>query len=492
MKKLLSLAFILAGFYASAQQDLTLYHMRYVPQSSFTNAAFTPEAKVYVGMPGISGIYFGATNSGFKWKDLVTYQTVADTFNLKLDVPGALGKMKEKNLFSQEFRADLLNLGFKIGNNHLAFNISSRQKFSFSYTRDMFALLLIGNGITPAESKALYGTENYGFLGETANLSGTGVNFTQFTEFGVKFSRTFLDKKLSVGVRPKMLLGSVNLQTKKSDLTLTTDAETFALSSAGGYELNTCLPSALFVPSAKSLEDNPTNPKNDSLNINAVGIGSNIGFGIDIGMTYLLSEKFEVSAAINDLGFITWKGNPKNYKANDFQIDFKGISGFEDDLLNNSNATGQTAADSATSQLTRVRDSLFAAIKPDTTFNSYSTGIGAKFNLGARYAFTKRQSVAVLFSGQMIAKQFKPSVSLSYNFRLYKWLGVTAAYNTFNGSYTNLGAGLSFNIFPVQFHFITDNLFALSPASTRYVHARFGMNLVFGHDKKDNKENRTF
>jgi len=492
MKKLLSLAFILAGFYANAQQDLTLYHMRYVPQSSFTNAAFTPEAKVYVGMPGISGIYFGATNSGFKWKDLVKYETVADTFNLKLDVPGALGKMKEKNLLSQELRIDLLNLGFKIGNNHLAFNVSSRQKFSFAYTRDLFALLLVGNGLTPAESEDLYGSENYGFLGETADLSGTGVNFTQFTEFGVKYSRTFLDKKLSVGVRPKVLLGSINFQTKRTDLTLTTDAETFALSSSGGYEINTSFPSALFVPSAESLRDNPDDPKKDSLNINAIGIGSNIGFGIDLGMTYLLSEKFEVSAAINDLGFISWKGNPKNYNANDFQIDFKGISGFEDELLNDQNANGQTAQDTATSKLNQLGDTLLGAFTPDTTFNPYTTGIGAKFNLGARYAFTKRQSVAVLFSGQMIARQFKPAVSLSYNFRLYKWLGATAAYNTFNGSYTNLGVGLSFNIFPVQFHFITDNLFALSPASTKYVHARFGMNLVFGHDKKDNKEKRNF
>jgi hypothetical protein len=479
MKKLLSIAFILTGFYASAQQDLTLYHMRYVPQSSFTNAAFTPEAKVYVGIPAISGIYFGATNSGFKWKDLVKYEQVADSFNLKLDVPGALGKMNEKNLLSQELRIDLLNLGFKIGNNHIAFNVSSRQKFSFAYTRDMFALLFVGNGLTPAESQATYGTENYGFLGETADLSGTGLNFTQFTEIGVKYSRTFLDKKLSVGLRPKVLLGSINLQTKRTDLTLSTDAETFALSSNGGYEINTNFPAGL-IPDSGSIAYNP------------ISLGNNIGFGIDLGMTYLLSDKFEISAAINDLGFISWKGNPKNYNANDFQIDFKGISGFEDDLLNNQNATGQTAEDSVANQLNQLRDTLLAAFTPDTTFNPYSTGIGAKFNLGARYAFTKRQSVAVLLSGQMIARQFKPAVSLSYNFRLYKWLGATAAYNTYNGSYTNLGVGLSFNIFPVQFHFITDNIFALSPASTRYVHARFGMNLVFGHDKKANKEKRSF
>lgn len=478
MKKILSIAFVLAGLVANAQQDLTLYHMRYVPQSNFTNAAFTPEAKVYVGMPGISGIYFGAANNGFRWNELVTLETVADSFKLKLDVPNALSKMGEKNQFTQEFRLDYINFGFKVKNNHFALNISPRQKFSLSYTRDMLALILVGNGLTPAESKSLYGSEDYGFLGETADLSGTGINFTQFTEIGIKYSRTFLDEKLSIGVRPKLLLGLVNLQTKRGDLTLTTDAETFALSATGGMEINSSTPTG-FISDSGAVEIG-----------SLVGFGSNIGFGMDIGATYLLSEKLELSAAINDLGFITWKSNPKNYVTTDFDVSFAGIAGFEDQYFDEGSTT--SASDSAQSQLQNLADTLLAAFTPDTSTNSYTTGIGARFNIGARYAFTKRQSVALLLAGQVVANQFKPALSVSYNFRLYKWLGATAAYNAYSRSFTNLGVGLSFNIFPVQFHFITDNIFALSPSSTKYVHARFGMNLTIGHNKKDNKEKRTF
>lgn len=450
--------------------------MRYVPQSNFTNAAFTPEAKVYVGMPGLSSIYFGATNNGFRWNDLVSLQTVSDSFKLNLDVPKALGAMKEKNIFAQEFRMGYFNFGFKLGNNHLAFNMSARQKFSFTYTRDMVALLLVGNGLTPAESNAIYGTEDYGFLGETADLTGTGINFTQFTEIGVKYSRSFLDEKLRIGVRPKLLIGLINLQTKRGDLTLNTDAETFALTTTGGMEINSSVPGG-FLPDTGSIQIG-----------SLLGIGNNMGFGMDIGATYLLSEKLELSAAINDLGFISWKNNPKNYITNDFDITFAGLKGFEDEFLDETNI----ASDSAESQLSQLVDTLLATFTPDTTTNNYTTGIGARFNLGARYAFTKRQSVAVLLAGQMVAKQFKPAVSIAYNIRLYKWLGATAAYNAYNRSFTNLGVGLSFNIFPVQFHFITDNIFALSPSSTKYVHARFGMNLTFGYNKKDNKEKRTF
>ena len=477
IKGLLSLLIVGSGITASAQQDYTLYHMRYVPQSSFTNAAFTPEAKVYVGLPGLSGLYFSASNNGFKWSDLLRPEdTPGAEKALVVDAPNALSKMKKLNLFSQEFRADIINFGLKVGNNHFAFNISTREKFSIAYTRDMFGLLLIGNGLTAAESQAEYGTEDFGYLGGTADLSGTGVNFTQFQEIGIKYSRTFLDEKLSIGARPKILLGSVNLQSKKTDLTLSTDEETFALTTTGGMEINTSLPAAF--------------TDSDGFGIGDLGFADNKGFGLDLGATYLITEQIELSASINDLGFIRWANNPKNYITDDFEITFKGISGFEDELISGNNPEAGT--DTVSSTLSEFADSLVSTITPDTTYEAYSAGIGANFNIGGRYAFTKRHSVAALLSGRMVARQFKPALSLSYNFRLYKWLGVTAAYNAYSRSYTNLGMGLSFNLFPVQFHIITDNIWAISPATTRAFHARFGINLVFGHDKGDMKEKRNF
>lgn len=470
----------LSGLKASAQQDLTIYNMRYIPQASYSNAAFIPEAKVYFGMPGMSGLYFNASHNGFKWKDLVEKEMVGDSFKLNLTIPNALNSMRPLNLFTEELRMDLFNFGLKLGDNHIGINVTSRQTFSFAYSRDLFALLLVGNGLTAAESKALYGSENYGFLDKAADLSGSGINFSQYTEIGFKYTRVLMNEKLTIGVRQKLLLGSVNFQTKKTNFTLQTDPASFALTGAGGYEFNSSVPSG-FLPDSNGFK----------FSANTM-FGSNIGFGLDVGATFKLTEKFEVNAAANDLGYISWKGNPKNYIAQDFQIEFRGLTGFEDQLLSDPNANQQATTDTIQAQLSNLVDTLVSAFLPDTTYNAYTTGIGAKFNVGARYALTKRQSVAGMISVNSVAHQLKPALSLAYNFRFHKWFGFTAAYNAYNNSFTNIGAGLSFNIFPLQIHVISDNIFSIDPSGTKNVNVRFGMNWVFGHDKKELKGKRNF
>ena len=59
MKKhlIIALVSILFIHQADAQEDLTFYHLgATTPQSSIRNASFTPDAKFYISLPGLSGI----------------------------------------------------------------------------------------------------------------------------------------------------------------------------------------------------------------------------------------------------------------------------------------------------------------------------------------------------------------------------------------------------------------------------------------------------
>ena len=60
MKKniiLISLLLVIR-FAASAQMDLTLYNMKSIPQSGYSNPAAIPLSRVYVGLPVMSSVYF--------------------------------------------------------------------------------------------------------------------------------------------------------------------------------------------------------------------------------------------------------------------------------------------------------------------------------------------------------------------------------------------------------------------------------------------------
>ena len=138
MKKIIIALLVFASGAVYAQQDLTLYNMRYLHQASFTNPAFFPECKVNVGIPALSGTHIRLGNSGFVYKDFVELQSDK---SLTLTPIKALGAMKDLNYLDQEFRSDIIHFGFRLKQkNYVSLNISVREQFRLSYPQDIFTL----------------------------------------------------------------------------------------------------------------------------------------------------------------------------------------------------------------------------------------------------------------------------------------------------------------------------------------------------------------
>jgi hypothetical protein len=78
----------------------------------------------------------------------------------------------------------------------------------------------------------------------------------------------------------------------------------------------------------------------------------NMGFGLDIGATYNISEKIMVSAALTDLGFIKWKTDVTNLQAKG-RFEFSGI-----DLSDFINGT-KTMDELGTETLESLKDNYF-------------------------------------------------------------------------------------------------------------------------------------
>lgn len=448
MKKLkgLFLLFVLPGFLL-AQQSFTLYNMDHIPQRNMVNPALIPNAKVNVGIPVLSSVYFNFSNSGFKYSDLIRKR--ADD-SLYFDFDNMISKLTKNNFISSSFSDDILFFGFRKGKNYFSFNCTEKVETRFRYPKDFINFIWRGNAP---------------FLGEELKFN-FGLDYTHYREYGVGFTRE-LNEKLTVGGRFKYLYGMENIWTEKSDITFQTEPEFFALTATSDVIINTSNIDS--TNSEESFSDYAFKRKNT-------------GFGIDAGATYKYNDKLSFSASVLDLGYIKWRSNVVNFKSNNPGGSFT----YEGVPLNY-----YVTKDSAT--IDEAVDKMLDTIK--TTFEigrhheSYTNWLSPRMYIGAHYQVSDKQKAGAIIYSQYFDGTIHPGLSLSYALKVKKLLNISATYSIYNRSWNNLGGGISLNAGPVQLYLISDNILgAILPQHTKNVNLHFGLNLTFGRAKNTTKE----
>jgi outer membrane protein OmpA-like peptidoglycan-associated protein len=453
---LLGFLFALLATKVQAQADLTLYNMNWIPQSMYQNPALTPPTRVNIGLPGISSIYGQAGNTGFAWKNL--FMLEGDSLVATPDV--MLEKLGKKNFMMGNANLDLLSFGFKSGERgYISFNLTERFYSRFTYTDDLMRLGLKGN--VP-------------FLGQSAEISGSGVDAGYYHEVGIGYTRDLDEEgKIKVGGRLKYLNGVANVQTKSNQISLFTDADFFYLTGDVDATLNTS--------GINRFADS------DSLNDPAPGemiLGKNHGAGIDLGFQWeIVPEKVRLSGSLIDLGFIRWKNDPLNYSTSNATFTFEGLD------VADFPSGDSVNAEYFDSLLTAIGDSMVGIFNPDTSYNAYTTMTIPRFYIGGNYLINESMDAGLLFAGEVYKGTFRPSLTASYNLRVGRVLQLSASWSYVNRSFLNPGFGFSVNGGPVQLYAATDNLLSFfSPQSTRQAHLHAGINLTFGRAPKDRDE----
>jgi len=441
---LIGLVFMLCIFNLKAQNDVSIHLMQIVPQSIYTNPSFTPQAKVYVGLPAISSIYFGISHSGFAYKHLVK-RRADDT--LYFDVDNMLNKMGKRNFLSLNYNHELMAFGFKISKNYFSFSASEKISARIAYPKDIFSLLWKGN------------TQ---FIHDPADFSGIGANFSHYREFAFGMNREIIDN-LTVGLRAKILFGMANGWTEKSKITLATDPATYDLTVNSHIILNASLPDAVW-DTAVSFD-----PLKYAFN------NSNKGLAFDIGATYKINDKFTVAASVLDLGKIKWTTGTRNFSSNDVTFTFEGID------LNDFFGKDSTAPDG----VDVLVDSLAKTFEFKETQNNYSNWLPPIIYLTGMYNLTNKDKIGALVRADIFNGGIHPSLTLSYNKRFFNMLHACATYSVMNRSFMNLGFGLSLQLGNFQIYAFNDNIYGtIFPTSTRNANIHFGFNLVFGYKEK--------
>jgi flavin-binding protein dodecin len=441
--RILLICFCLFTAIASkAQQDLMMFNFNEIPQSSYSNPSNQFNGKFYLGLPLISSSYFSLSNSGFAYSDLIK----KDGDSLKLDFNSMIGELQDKNFLSLNSKVDLFSLGFKVGDRtQITLNATENINFRFRYTKDFATFVQKGN---------------LGFENNVANFDNIGFSANYYREYGLGVSHQF-SSRLRLGAKVKYLYGIANLDSRRTNLSLTTDPNTFALNAKADVLIN----SSAGEFSADSLSEME----------GFISGFDNTGFGVDLGFNYELTKKLSINASILDLGYIQWNSNVTNYTIDKGEYTFTGIPV---DAFSPQNDT------SGSSAFSNVIDSLETAFNVKETSNGYTTPLVGRFYAGVNYKMNEKLMLGGLIQSEFYKGSVRPSLTASANYKISKWLGVAASYSVINRSYTNLGVGININPRNIQIYVVSDNILgALNPQHAGHAQVRAGVNFIFGSEK---------
>ena len=469
MKTRIKIASIIAGMLlvssgVFAQHIQTQYFLN-IPQKAQLNPAYRPDANVFIGVPVLSGTYFGMSNNLLNMGKLIQPMPGTDSImtitHPDFDRDKFYRSIGNKGFISTEVHTPVIGVGFSVADVwwvDLGMSVKGMQM-----------------GILPADLFKLVLEGNEDFIGSFVDLSGAGLRIQAYLETHVGLSRN-ITNKLRVGGRLKFIQGA---------LSASMIADKFELQVHEDYSQSLVADISMKLNGPWDITLNPEEYVEDLLfQFSEVGPSfKNFGLGLDLGAEYMLMDNLQLSASIIDLGFISWKKDTYTYtNANkDFTFDGFDIS----EVI-----TGDKEFDEIVDEF---GDSLLTAFDFIESEDGYTTGLPAKLYLSASYQPVDFLSLGAL-SRTTVGMGVRESLTLSATLFAGNVLSTSLSYTMTNRSFNNFGFGLGVRGGPVQFYAVVDQIPAswiefvgdggddrvVVPQRLDYINMRFGFNLLFG------------
>ena len=422
------LLFIILSLNLNAQ-GITRHFISHIPLSGQSNPSLYPEYRFTLGIPMAN--WFTEYNTNFSLKNIMADRS-HDTLYI---TPGIfLSKLDRLNFVNFESDFEIISTSLKIKKNYFSFFLTNKTWIEARYPRDLFSLAWKGNAQ---------------FIGSFADFRGMGVDFINYNEYAIGWSRAFADK-FSLGAHVKYLQGLMNFKTATSDITLKVDTTTYWLTADYSLKIKIAAPvdtNGISIHSAK-----------DVLTF------GNRGLGLDLGGTYKFNDKLKLSASLLDLGYIHWTKNTKSYFIENQQIKFEGIKIDSTFSFNFSDST-----------LKIMTDTLLEKFRFSKNYEPFTTGLNPKLYLTASYDLTQHDRLGFVLYNRFYKYYNYMSYSLLYQHRFGNILSFTTSMTLNSRGNAKIGAGITWRIFGSNFYVITDNITGFfNPLSMQSLSINFG------------------
>lgn len=364
----------------------------------------------YVSMPALGNVNLGMHGSLNLTDVIYNVNGKTTTFmNPAVSTQEVLDNIKDQNKLAVDLKLAILSAGFNAFGGYNTVGLNVRGGVGLTLPGSIFRL-------------AKEGIENKSY-----DLSGLNAQANAYAELALGHSRNITDE-LAVGAKLKVLLGMADLEAKiaKAQLNLNpsgywdVEADAEVQGSMKGMAFQT------------EMADRDTNPRKHVSGLD-MGVGiTGFGLGVDLGAEYKVMDGLKVSAAVTDLGFISWSNRmlAQSYANNKFNTD-KYLFSLDDDNPNNfEDEFGKLGDD-------------FAALldlEDKGAQGSATKGIGTTIRVGAEYEmpFYDKLTVGALFSTRLQGDYSWSDFRLSAN--VAPWKFASAGINLNLGTYgTSMG-----------------------------------------------------
>jgi hypothetical protein len=371
------------------------------------------------------------------------------TESLSLDTLIIPDQMKEVNYVRVNQSIQLFYLGLTLGKSYVSIGLHEVSELRMNYPGDLVGWAIRGPG-SPE------------YIGRPLNLGSFYGKGVAYNKTSVSIGRSFGDR-LRLGARFNYLLGLGMAETTKLSGKLYVGIDSVTIQT-GEIQANTA-GIDFFTSGGRTADDY----------VNYFVKTGNKGIAWDFGGTYQITKRLSVSAAVNDLGFITWKDYTKSYHVNPVTYTFKGID-FLDYMGNSGSANVNDEI-----------DSLRALFKPtETTGEKYTSALIGKAYAGINYHVLGVNNLSAIVYFDLFQEKLNPALSVGYTMQLGRMLNATVGATFQNKKINNIGLGIALKLFKFQVFATTDraqSIFYPARATRADIHA--GLNLVFGKPPKD-------
>lgn len=458
---------------AAAQDSQVLYHMN-LPQNHLLNPAFRTTSSIYVGIPGLTGINFSLGNNFLDFGDLFTEGASIDESNIPFlssdfNTAKFLSGLKDRNYLETQTGVQLLGVGFSAGKgNYFFIDVIDRVEGNIVFPRDMLTLAFLGN------------TD---FAGQTLDFSSFRTDVQYFRETGIGFSKQ-VTERLRIGVKGKIYMGMAALAVQNNSMKLTVNSD-YTSTLATDMEINFCGPVNIITNEEYLIDDISFDELDTSEDVmDFMTNTKNLGFGVDLGAEFILTNQIVLSAALTDFGYIKWKDKESLASlVTENNVTFNGMN------ISDVQAGTTTFEDVAKEMLDSLRRGM-TVLEPGNTFR---TTMPMGITAGGKFILNDMISFGALSHSRIIGKQIREAFTLSANLNLRNFFSASLAYTASNHTYDNIGLGLGIRGGWAQFYLLADRI-PLSwknimvdgnkmpvPANWNTVNLKFGINLLFGN-----------
>lgn len=419
-----------------AQQVSTLYFLENAPMRHLVNPALQPVSNGYINFTplGYTSLWLGndaLSMSDLIYKDPLTGETITP-LHPNADKQAFLKNIGTMMLIDGDVALDLLSFGFRIKENgYFHFNVMERIDMGVGVSRGVFDLLM--GGVVPNEMGVT-----------TLSLSNMGVNANIYTEIGFGYSHR-INEQWTVGGKLKLLLGTAHVGMTMKDMAIDASMDEWHLH--GNMGINVAAPlnyDALPTRFDKeTLQQTNWQEVLDYSNMSALLSPSGYGGAIDLGFTYKPIQQLQISAAVTDLGFISWTKNASRIMTGSIDTTYTGVGemNYSDYMVD-----GQFRTDSLLTDVKNTLTGLLGATQISPMGAGFTNMITAKLNVGIDANFwNNRIGIGVLSKTRLYNSRLYEELTIGAALRPCNWFNLAVSYSLLeNAKYSSIGAGLSF------------------------------------------------